>query len=100
VVISLAYVLRERFGNAGLVATAAVAGLTDVDAATISTARAVIEGVDAAAGAQAIAAAIIANTLLKLILALIFGSGIFRIAVGAALAAVCVAIAAVLLMAS
>jgi uncharacterized membrane protein (DUF4010 family) len=99
VVISVAFILRERFGNAGLVATAAVAGVTDVDAATISVARAAGEGVEAAAGAQAVAAAILANTLLKLVLALLFGSNAFRIATGAGLAVICAAVAIAMLLA-
>jgi uncharacterized membrane protein (DUF4010 family) len=98
-VISLAFVLRERFGNAGLVATAAFAGLTDVDAATISMARAAGEGVGAADAAQAVAAAILANTLLKLVLGLVFGSGAFRLAVSAGLGAICVAIGVIWLLA-
>jgi uncharacterized membrane protein (DUF4010 family) len=72
-------------------------GLTDVDAATIAMARAIGDGVAPASAAQAIAAAMLANTLLKLALAVLIGDGAFRLAAAAGLAAISLALALALL---
>jgi uncharacterized membrane protein (DUF4010 family) len=98
IVIVLARLLRDWFGDAGLVLSGAVAGLTDVDAATISMVRAVQDGVAPATAAQAVAAGMLANTLLKLVLAMVLGGAAFRLAAGAGLAAITLAVGAVLLL--
>ena len=61
-----------------MVASGAVVGLTDVDAVTVSMARMVREGVTPVRGAQAIAVACLANTLLKAGLVVVLGQGAFR----------------------
>lgn len=96
VVLMLVYVLREQFGRAGLVVSGAVVGLTDVDAVTISMARAVSDGTAPVTAAQAVAVGILSNTLLKLALALAVGRGMFRAATTAGLGAMSLALAAAL----
>jgi uncharacterized membrane protein (DUF4010 family) len=88
VVLAAVFVIRERLGTAGLLASGAVVGLTDVDAVTVSMARSVAEGVAAIVGAQAIAAGMLSNTLLKLGLAVVIGRGVFRVVTAVGLAAV------------
>jgi uncharacterized membrane protein (DUF4010 family) len=97
-VIVLAHVMRDWLGDTGLVISGAIAGVTDVDAATISMARSIGEGVAPAAAAQAVAAGILANTVLKLVLAVALGDRKFGLATGAGLAATIVAIGAVFLL--
>lgn len=92
VVVMVVYVLRAQVGDRGLVLTGAVVGLTDVDAATFSMARSVVDGAAPAAAAKAVAAGMLANTVLKLGLALFIGRGAFRIATGAGLAAMSLAL--------
>jgi uncharacterized membrane protein (DUF4010 family) len=99
-VIFIVHVLRTRAGDAGLIVTGAAVGLTDVDAATLSMARAVADGLAPGLAAQAVAAGILANTLLKLALALVVGKGTFRIATGAGLASISLALAAALALIS
>jgi len=97
VVMLLVHLVRTRFGDAGLLVSGAVVGLTDVDAATIAMTRAAADGAPPAGAAQAIAAAMLANTLLKLAVAVIIGVGAFRRAVAAGLGAISVALALALL---
>jgi len=60
---------QHQFGTRGVVAVAAISGLTDVDAITLSTGRMVQEArVDAGSAAAGIVVAIIANTAFKLAL--------------------------------
>lgn len=92
VVISLVHVLRMRVGEGGLLLTGAIVGFTDVDAATFSMARAVVDGLAPAVAAQAVAAGMLANTLFKLALAVVVGGGAFRVATSAGLAAITLAI--------
>ena len=86
--------VRRLFGESGLLISGAVLGLTDVDALTISMARTAAAGVAPEVAAQAIAIGILANSLLKLGLALIYGTPAFRRLASAALGAMAVAIAA------
>jgi uncharacterized membrane protein (DUF4010 family) len=88
--------LRARIGDVGLILTGAIVGLTDVDAATLSMAHAVADGLAPGIAAQAVAAGVLANTLLKLVLALAVGTGGFRIATGAGLAVMSLALVAAL----
>lgn len=74
------------FGRAGLVASAAALGLTDVDALTVTMARVVGPASGAEAAARALVVGILANTLLKLLVGAIVGRGAYRRFVGAALA--------------
>jgi uncharacterized membrane protein (DUF4010 family) len=84
------------FGSAGLLATGAVLGLTDVDALTVSMTRGAADGIDAAVAAQAIAVGIMANTAVKAGLALVLGSAAVKRIAGGVLLLMCAAIAAAL----
>jgi uncharacterized membrane protein (DUF4010 family) len=78
-------VANRRFGSAGLLGSAAVLGLTDVDALTASIAHRVTQGVSPDLGAVALAVGILANGLTKLVLTLAVGRGRFRVLTGAGL---------------
>jgi len=80
------FAMREWFGGAGLVASGAVLGLTDLDALTLSMARMAAEGTAAPVAARAIAAGIVANSAVKLGIALALGSASFRRLAGAVMA--------------
>ena len=91
VIMAITFV-RETWGSPGILASAAVLGLTDVDALTLSMSTMGEGEAVVALGAQAIAVGIMANTILKLTLALVLGSGSYRwrtaaglLALGAAL---------------
>jgi uncharacterized membrane protein (DUF4010 family) len=85
-VLMAVHVARNRWGASGVLTTAAVLGLTDVDALTVSMTRDVAYTVSTAVAATAIAVGILANTGMKLGLALFFGSPRFRVIAGGALA--------------
>ncbi len=85
VLIALAFV-RATFGATGLYGSAAVLGLTDVDALTLSMAKTAQAGAPLAVIVTAITIGILANTLVKLSLVLALGRGKFRIWAGAGLA--------------
>lgn len=89
VLIVVAYASRF-WGDVGLLGSAAVLGLTDVDALTVSVATGTTAGVPDVA-ARALAIGVLSNTLLKLALALAIGRGAFRLVAGGALATVAVA---------
>ncbi len=72
---------QQLWGKAGVLTSAAVLGLTDVDALTVSMCRSVTDGGAASLAAQGIAIGILSNTVLKLGLALTLGSPRFRKAV-------------------
>lgn len=77
--------VAARTGGAGVLASAAVLGLTDVDALTVSMSRLGSERGDAHLAAQAIAVGIVANTVLKLGLVLALGAPGYRARAGAGL---------------
>lgn len=87
------------FGDAGLLATAAALGLTDVDALTVTMARGVAPTSGVTLAAQAIAVGITANTLLKAGLAIALGRGACRAVAGTTLAATAAALAVTLWLA-
>jgi len=91
------YLVREKWGEAGLLVSGAVLGLTDMDALTISMARgaAAAEGVRVPleVAAQAISIGILSNTALKLGLATALGTSRFRRITAAGLALIGVALA-------
>jgi uncharacterized membrane protein (DUF4010 family) len=75
-IVAIAYV--RRFGEgAGLYSTAAILGLTDVDALTVSLSRPV-DPIAPAEAARAILIGIVANTVLKLSIAALIGRAAFR----------------------
>ena len=90
-VIFLVNAARQAFGEVGVLTTAAVLGLTDVDALTVSMSRDVARTATLDTAAAAIAIGILANTALKAGIALLLGSPRFRIIVGGTLALVIVA---------
>ena len=85
--------VRRWFGAAGIIASGAVLGITDVDALTISMTKSVSTGVDAHLAAEAIAVGILVNCALKTALALTLGTRTFSRWAGPAIAAMGVAIA-------
>ena len=80
------HVVRQYWGSAGVIASALVLGLTDVDALTLSMARNAAAGLAVSTAAQALAVGILSNTVLKLLLAVLVGGGRFRTLAGAGLA--------------
>jgi uncharacterized membrane protein (DUF4010 family) len=69
--------VQQLWGTPGVLASAAVLGLTDMDALTLSMCR--LDAVDGTGlAAEAIAIGILSNTLLKLTLAAVFGANPFR----------------------
>ena len=70
---------RGEFGHAGILGSAAVLGLVDMDALTVSMSQVTSTGTDAAIAAQAIVIGILANTVVKLTIALVIGRGIYRV---------------------
>lgn len=96
VVLMAVYAARELWGASGVFTSAAVLGLTDVDALTISMARDVARSVSAEVAATAIAIGVLTNTATKLALSLFLGSWRFRIIAGGALVLMMAALGAVL----
>lgn len=80
VVLFLVGFVGDRFGAGGLLGTAAVLGLSDVDALTLSMAREAREGtVPAVLAARAVGVGLLSNTLVKTGVALAAGRGPFRV---------------------
>jgi uncharacterized membrane protein (DUF4010 family) len=84
-VLMAVYVARDVWGASGVLTSAAVLGLTDVDALTVSMARGVAQAISPEVAATAIAVGVLANTAMKLVLALLLGSSQFRLIAGGAL---------------
>jgi uncharacterized membrane protein (DUF4010 family) len=70
--------LRGLIGRTGILLSGAVLGSTDVDALVVAMANSIGAGVDAPVAAQAIVVGALANTLVKLGIALVVGVGAFR----------------------
>jgi uncharacterized membrane protein (DUF4010 family) len=94
VVLLVVHIAREAWGTSGVLTTAAILGLTDVDALTVSMTRDVAQTVSQAIAATAIAVGVLANTGMKLGLAVFFGSPRFRALAGGALALMFLALGA------
>ena len=84
-VLMAVYVARDVWGASGVLTSAAVLGLTDVDALTVSMARRVAQTISPEVAATAIAVGVLANTGMKLVLALLLGNSQFRLIAGGAL---------------
>jgi uncharacterized membrane protein (DUF4010 family) len=97
-VLYLVFYVRQWIGEAGLLASGFVLGLTDVDALTLSMTRSVANGTTIDAACRAIAMGVIANSIMKAGIAVAVGTGRFRWLAGAALAAMAAAGAAALLL--
>lgn len=78
VVLMAVHLAEGWFGSSGILGSAAVLGLTDTDAVTYSMIQLAQAGAPAALATKAIAISVLSNTLLKLALTLVFGSGPFR----------------------
>ena len=92
------HLARQTLGQSGILASAAVLGLTDVDALTVSMSRSVARTASPEVAAMAIAIGVLANTGMKLGLALFFGNRQFRVVAGFALALMLVTIGAAVLI--
>jgi len=86
IVIFIVNAARQFWGAAGVLTTAAVLGLTDVDALTLSMAREVAGPASLETAAAAIAVGVVANTVLKMTVAMTLGGRPFRLIVGLTLA--------------
>ena len=98
VAIVLIGIARTRWGTSGVYTTAAMLGLTNVDALTVSMSGP-DGGLSADVASRAIAIGILVNTALKMTIALTFGRYAFRRRAGASLAAMAAASALGLLLA-
>jgi uncharacterized membrane protein (DUF4010 family) len=83
-VLMLVSLVRGTWGEAGVFATAAGLGLTDVDALTLSMARGT-SALPVETAATAIGVGVLSNTCLKAAIAVLFGSMPFRLIVGGTL---------------
>ena len=81
--------VKDRFGEPGVLASAAVLGLTDMDALTFSMTRLAAQADLVSLAALAMAIGVLSNTLLKLTVALVLGAPVYRrdVAVGLGLMA-------------
>ena len=98
VVLYVVYYVRQWVGDAGLMATGFVLGLTDVDALTLSMTRGVATGISIEMACRAILMGIIGNSILKAIIALAMGTRRFGVQAGVALIAMAAAGAVVLVI--
>lgn len=80
------HVANRMWGESGILMTAALLGVTDVDALTMSMARSMRDPAMLDLAARAIAVGVAANTALKLALALVLSRGVFRRVAGGTLA--------------
>jgi uncharacterized membrane protein (DUF4010 family) len=78
VVLFLVAWLQDSVGSAGVLVTAAVLGLTDVDALTVSMTRLAAEPANVAVAALAIGIGVLSNTALKTGLVVTIGASRFR----------------------
>jgi uncharacterized membrane protein (DUF4010 family) len=91
VVLMVVHLARVTQGAAGVYTSAAVLGLTDVDALTLSMARDVARAISLETAARAIAVGVLANTVLKAGIAVIFGAAAFRVIAAGALVVMAIA---------
>jgi uncharacterized membrane protein (DUF4010 family) len=89
--------MDNLWGQSGVFTSAAVLGLSDVDALTVSMARGVAATDSPAIAATAIGVGVLANTAMKLALAVFFGASRFRAIAGGALALMLVSMGGTLL---
>ena len=83
--------LQQLWGDAGVRTSAFLLGLTDMDALTFSMAKLGSSPDAVALGAEGIAIGVLSNTVFKLAVALVLGTGAFRRLAGAGLAVLGVA---------
>lgn len=98
IVLYVVFGLRSWIGDAGLLTSGFVLGLTDVDALTLSMTRTISSGTAVTIAARAITIGIVGNSLMKAAIALAIGSRAFAWRAAGALLAMAVAGAAALLV--
>lgn len=100
VVIQLSFLLigyaRTHWGTSGVVGSAAVLGLANLDALTVSMARMAQESSNAAIAAKAIGIGLLSNTIIKLVISVTVGKGPFRRYAACGLSATAIVLAATL----
>jgi uncharacterized membrane protein (DUF4010 family) len=89
-------IVSNTFGERGLYASAAVLGLADMDALTVSMAQLTAGGTAAEVTAKAVTIGVIANTFVKLGITMVVGRGAFRILTALGLVAMAAALAGAL----
>jgi uncharacterized membrane protein (DUF4010 family) len=97
-VLMAVFLAGQVWGQSGVFTSAAVLGLTDVDALTVSMTTSVAKTVSPAVAATAIAIGVLTNTALKLGLAVLLGGASFRTIAGSALALMLVALGGALVL--
>src|SRR5690606_19125905 len=88
----------ERFGSSGLLGTAALLGLTDLDALTYSMSKLAASGTAIETAVRALLIGLLANTIFKGVVAFALGAPAFRRLCAGGLAAFAVALATGLLL--
>jgi uncharacterized membrane protein (DUF4010 family) len=96
VVLVAVHTIRQWWGASGVVATAGVLGLTDVDALTVSMTRGVAGSLAPETAALGIAVGVLANTAMKLVVTLALGERSFILRAGGMLLLQLVALACAL----
>ena len=94
VVLFAVYYMRAWVGDSGLLVSGFVLGLTDVDALTLSMARSVSTGTTIESACRAITVGIVANSIMKTVIAVAIGSRRFAWQTGLSLAGMAAAGAA------
>ncbi len=77
-VLSVLHLFQQRFGDSGVLASAALAGLTDLDAITFGMSALAENSSMVSLAARALILAAIVNTGFKTVLALTLGSSAYR----------------------
>jgi len=98
VVLYVVFYVRGWVGDNGLLVSGFIVGLTDVDALTMSMTRSVASGTAIEAASRAIVMGVIANSIMKAVIAFGIGKGRFAWQAGSALVAMAAAGAAALLL--
>jgi uncharacterized membrane protein (DUF4010 family) len=98
-VVLLVIPLVDRlWGSSGVLGSAAILGLTDMDALTYTMARLAVATGDTSLAARAIGVGLVANTVAKLGLAVVLGAAPFRRRAAPALSALAIGVLAGLLL--
>ena len=79
--------MQQRIGNTGVLVSATILGLTDMDALTVSMTRLGLDPALTLTAAQAIGIGVLSNTALKITVALVVGASAFRLRVALGLGA-------------
>ena len=88
---------RGRFGQQGILGSAALLGAFEIDGLTISLAQLTKTGMPADLAAKAVTIGVLSNTVVKLAIALVLGRGRFRPLAAAGLGLMAVALAAAII---